>query len=137
MGGLLCELVFVRSCPGLMGSASLPGSGLQPSLPSGFFFSNHLILHTARAQGYSKVMMGDSCTRLAVKLLTNLSLGRGASLAMDTVSAGRSWVGVTGYPDCTISPLVLVLPGCCARGKGGWGKAPGPALPALPGPWRQ
>ncbi|XP_074865272.1 cytoplasmic tRNA 2-thiolation protein 2 isoform X3 [Carettochelys insculpta] len=44
----------------------------------------HLILHTARAQGYSKVMMGDSCTRLAVKLLTNLSLGRGASLAMDT-----------------------------------------------------
>ncbi|XP_075795995.1 cytoplasmic tRNA 2-thiolation protein 2 isoform X1 [Pelodiscus sinensis] len=44
----------------------------------------HLILHTARAQGYSKVLMGDSCTRLAVKLLTNLSLGRGASLAMDT-----------------------------------------------------
>lgn len=48
-------------------------------------FRQHLILHTARMEGYSKVMMGDSCTRLAVKLLSNISLGRGASLAMDTV----------------------------------------------------
>lgn len=47
----------------------------------------HLILHTARINGYSKVMMGDSCTRLAIKLLTNVSLGRGAALAADTVSA--------------------------------------------------
>ncbi|KAG2470089.1 CTU2 protein, partial [Polypterus senegalus] len=44
----------------------------------------HLILHTARIKGYSKVMMGDSCTRLAVKLLANICLGRGAFLAMDT-----------------------------------------------------
>ncbi|XP_062442896.1 cytoplasmic tRNA 2-thiolation protein 2 isoform X2 [Rhea pennata] len=44
----------------------------------------HLILHTARTQGYTKVMMGDSCTRVAIKLLTNLALGRGAFLAMDT-----------------------------------------------------
>ncbi|XP_040838171.1 cytoplasmic tRNA 2-thiolation protein 2 [Ochotona curzoniae] len=44
----------------------------------------HLILHVARAHGYSKVMTGDSCTRLAVKLLTNLALGRGAFLAWDT-----------------------------------------------------
>ncbi|KAM8799225.1 cytoplasmic tRNA 2-thiolation protein 2 [Eudromia elegans] len=44
----------------------------------------HLILHTARIQGYSKVMMGDCCTRLAIKLFTNLALGRGAFLAMDT-----------------------------------------------------
>ncbi|NXG37255.1 CTU2 protein, partial [Dromaius novaehollandiae] len=44
----------------------------------------HLILHTARTRGYTKVMMGDSCTRVAVKLLTNLALGRGAFLAMDT-----------------------------------------------------
>lgn len=35
-------------------------------------------------------MTGDSCTRLAVKLLTNLALGRGAFLAWDTVSAGCS-----------------------------------------------
>eukprot|EP00062_Callorhinchus_milii_P005211 gi/632944444/ref/XP_007887512.1/ PREDICTED: cytoplasmic tRNA 2-thiolation protein 2 isoform X2 [Callorhinchus milii] len=45
---------------------------------------HHLILHTARNKEYSKIMMGDSCTRLAVKLLTNISLGRGASLAVDT-----------------------------------------------------
>uniref|UniRef100_A0A8C4SIF0 Cytoplasmic tRNA 2-thiolation protein 2 n=2 Tax=Erpetoichthys calabaricus TaxID=27687 RepID=A0A8C4SIF0_ERPCA len=44
----------------------------------------HLILYTARIKGYSKVMMGDSCTRLAVKLLANICLGRGAFLAMDT-----------------------------------------------------
>ncbi|XP_074865268.1 cytoplasmic tRNA 2-thiolation protein 2 isoform X2 [Carettochelys insculpta] len=59
----------------------------------------HLILHTARAQGYSKVMMGDSCTRLAVKLLTNLSLGRGASLAMDT-----------GFSDDRHGDVVVVRP---------------------------
>ncbi|XP_025024611.1 cytoplasmic tRNA 2-thiolation protein 2 isoform X1 [Python bivittatus] len=44
----------------------------------------HLILHVARRNGYSKVMVGDSCTRVSVKLLTNLCLGRGAFLAMDT-----------------------------------------------------
>ncbi|XP_036605301.1 cytoplasmic tRNA 2-thiolation protein 2 [Trichosurus vulpecula] len=44
----------------------------------------HLILHVARVQGYSKVMLGDSCTRLAIKLMTNLALGRGAFLAWDT-----------------------------------------------------
>ncbi|XP_054856119.1 cytoplasmic tRNA 2-thiolation protein 2 isoform X2 [Eublepharis macularius] len=51
---------------------------------------NHLILHVARTSGYTKVMMGDSCTRVAVKLLTNLCLGRGAFLAGDTgFSDGR------------------------------------------------
>ncbi|XP_042294315.1 cytoplasmic tRNA 2-thiolation protein 2 [Sceloporus undulatus] len=44
----------------------------------------HLILHVARTNGYAKVMMGDNCTRLAVKLMTNLCLGRGAFLASDT-----------------------------------------------------
>ncbi|XP_016156542.1 PREDICTED: cytoplasmic tRNA 2-thiolation protein 2, partial [Ficedula albicollis] len=44
----------------------------------------HLIVQTARDRGYAKVMMGDSLTRVAVKLLTNLSLGRGAFLAVDT-----------------------------------------------------
>lgn len=47
---------------------------------------SHLILHTARTRGYPKVMTGESCTRVAVKLLTNLALGRGAFLAVDTVS---------------------------------------------------
>ncbi|XP_076989391.1 cytoplasmic tRNA 2-thiolation protein 2 isoform X2 [Tamandua tetradactyla] len=44
----------------------------------------HLILHVARAHGYSKVLTGESCTRLAIKLMTNLALGRGAFLAWDT-----------------------------------------------------
>ncbi|XP_077351275.1 cytoplasmic tRNA 2-thiolation protein 2 isoform X2 [Festucalex cinctus] len=43
----------------------------------------HLLVHTARCEGYSKLMFGDNCTRLAVKLLTNISLGRGAQLAQD------------------------------------------------------
>ncbi|XP_053843074.1 cytoplasmic tRNA 2-thiolation protein 2 isoform X1 [Vidua macroura] len=45
---------------------------------------SHLIVQTARDRGYAKVMMGESLTRVAVKLLTNLSLGRGAFLAVDT-----------------------------------------------------
>ncbi|KAK9392635.1 cytoplasmic tRNA 2-thiolation protein 2 [Crotalus adamanteus] len=44
----------------------------------------HLMLHVARKNGYTKVMVGDSCTRVSTKLLTNLCLGRGAFLAMDT-----------------------------------------------------
>ncbi|NXO53338.1 CTU2 protein, partial [Aramus guarauna] len=44
----------------------------------------HLILQTARTGGYTKVMTGESCTRVAIKLLTNLALGRGAFLAVDT-----------------------------------------------------
>ncbi|KAM6123612.1 cytoplasmic tRNA 2-thiolation protein 2 [Phoenicopterus ruber ruber] len=44
----------------------------------------HLILQTARTRGYAKVMTGESCTRVAIKLLTNLALGRGAFLAIDT-----------------------------------------------------
>lgn len=48
----------------------------------------HLLVHTARSEGYSKLMLGDHCTRLAVKLLTSISLGRGAQLAQDTVSCG-------------------------------------------------
>nr|XP_033798911.1 cytoplasmic tRNA 2-thiolation protein 2 isoform X2 [Geotrypetes seraphini] len=60
---------------------------------------SHLLVHTARAQGYSKLMLGDSCTRLAVKFLTNISLGRGAFLAMDT-----------GFSDRRYGDVVLVRP---------------------------
>uniref|UniRef100_A0A674ED74 Cytoplasmic tRNA 2-thiolation protein 2 n=1 Tax=Salmo trutta TaxID=8032 RepID=A0A674ED74_SALTR len=59
----------------------------------------HLILHTARTQGYTKVMMGDSCSRLAIKLLSNISLGRGASLATDT-----------GFSDPRYGDVVIVRP---------------------------
>ncbi|XP_037671693.1 cytoplasmic tRNA 2-thiolation protein 2 isoform X2 [Choloepus didactylus] len=44
----------------------------------------HLILHVARAHHYSKVLTGESCTRLAIKLMISLALGRGAFLAWDT-----------------------------------------------------
>ncbi|MBZ3872162.1 Cytoplasmic tRNA 2-thiolation protein 2 [Sciurus carolinensis] len=59
----------------------------------------HLILHVARAHGYSKVMTGDSCTRLAIKLMTNLALGRGAFLAWDT-----------GFSDERHGDVVVVRP---------------------------
>ncbi|KAM9607912.1 LOW QUALITY PROTEIN: cytoplasmic tRNA 2-thiolation protein 2 [Trichechus inunguis] len=59
----------------------------------------HLILHVARTHGYSKVMTGDSCTRLAIKLLTNLALGRGAFLAWDT-----------GFADERHGDVVVVRP---------------------------
>ncbi|KAB1260255.1 Cytoplasmic tRNA 2-thiolation protein 2 [Camelus dromedarius] len=59
----------------------------------------HLILHVARTHGYSKVMAGDSCTRLAVKLMTSLALGRGAFLAWDT-----------GFSDERHGDVVVVRP---------------------------
>ncbi|XP_020029138.2 cytoplasmic tRNA 2-thiolation protein 2 isoform X1 [Castor canadensis] len=59
----------------------------------------HLILHVARIHGYSKVMTGDSCTRLAIKLMTNLALGRGAFLAWDT-----------GFSDERHGDVVIVRP---------------------------
>uniref|UniRef100_G1QIH3 Cytoplasmic tRNA 2-thiolation protein 2 n=1 Tax=Nomascus leucogenys TaxID=61853 RepID=G1QIH3_NOMLE len=62
-------------------------------------FRTHLILHMARAHGYSKVMTGDSCTRLAIKLMTNLALGRGAFLAWDT-----------GFSDERHGDVVVVRP---------------------------
>ncbi|XP_059215040.1 cytoplasmic tRNA 2-thiolation protein 2 [Centropristis striata] len=59
----------------------------------------HLLVHTARTKGYSKLMLGDNCTRLAVKLLANISLGRGAQLAQDT-----------GFADSRYGDIVLVRP---------------------------
>lgn len=59
----------------------------------------HLILHVARENSYSKVMMGESCSRLAVKLLSNIALGRGAALASDT-----------GFSDPRFGDVVIVRP---------------------------
>ncbi|KAJ3610651.1 hypothetical protein NHX12_022743 [Muraenolepis orangiensis] len=44
----------------------------------------HVLVSTARTEGYSKLMIGENCTRLAVKLLANIAMGRGAQLAVDT-----------------------------------------------------
>ncbi|XP_032743617.1 cytoplasmic tRNA 2-thiolation protein 2 isoform X3 [Rattus rattus] len=59
----------------------------------------HLTVHVARSHGYRKVMTGESCTRLAIKLMTNLALGRGAFLAWDT-----------GFSDERHGDVVLVRP---------------------------
>ncbi|XP_071401442.1 cytoplasmic tRNA 2-thiolation protein 2 [Centroberyx affinis] len=59
----------------------------------------HLLVHTARTEGYSKLMLGDNCTRLAVKLLASISLGRGAQLAVDT-----------GFSDPRYGDIITVRP---------------------------
>uniref|UniRef100_A0AAV2JLW9 Cytoplasmic tRNA 2-thiolation protein 2 n=1 Tax=Knipowitschia caucasica TaxID=637954 RepID=A0AAV2JLW9_KNICA len=59
----------------------------------------HLLLHTARTEGYSKLMLGDNCTRLAIKLLSNISLGRGAQAALDT-----------GFSDSRYGDVIAVRP---------------------------
>ncbi|KAM9847888.1 cytoplasmic tRNA 2-thiolation protein 2 isoform 2-T2 [Aulostomus maculatus] len=59
----------------------------------------HLLVHTARREGYSKLMLGDNCTRLAIKLLISISLGRGAQLAQDT-----------GFSDSRFGDIILVRP---------------------------
>lgn len=92
----------------------------------------HLLVHTARTHGYSKIMLGENCTRLAVKLLTSISLGRGAQLAHDTVCMDAalpkdsffiftfkwSWCFMSlcvctaeqGFSDSRYSDIVLVRP---------------------------
>lgn len=50
------------------------------------FCRQKILLDLAHKEGYSKVMLGDCSTRLAVRLLTDISEGRGAHVAMDTVS---------------------------------------------------
>ncbi|XP_069595020.1 cytoplasmic tRNA 2-thiolation protein 2 [Ranitomeya imitator] len=60
---------------------------------------NHLLLHVARTCAYPKVMSGESCTRLAARLLANISLGRGAFLALDT-----------GFSDDRSGNVVIVRP---------------------------
>jgi hypothetical protein len=45
-----------------------------------------IFLDVARNCGYSKVMLGSCGTQLAVRLLTDISTGRGAHAAMEAVS---------------------------------------------------
>ena len=47
-----------------------------------------MILEIARDSGYSKVMLGNCGTQLAVRLLTDMAIGRGSHAAMETVSVG-------------------------------------------------
>lgn len=83
----------------------------------------HLLVHTARTRGYSKLLLGESCSRLAVRLLTCVSLGRGAHLAQDTVGVSadslmapppllglKAVCGLQGFSDCRFGDVTLVRP---------------------------
>ncbi|KAF7644574.1 hypothetical protein LDENG_00219800 [Lucifuga dentata] len=59
----------------------------------------HVLVHTARSEGYSKVMTAESCTRLAVTLITRISQGRGAHLSEDT-----------GFSDPRYGDIITVRP---------------------------
>lgn len=64
----------------------------------------------ALKKGYSKVMLGDCSTRLAVRLLTDIAQGRGAHVAMDTVR--QKSISVNIHVDLnyfTLSVIVLLL----------------------------
>ena len=51
-----------------------------------FISRNKLILEVARHCGYSKVMLGNCGSQLAVQLLTDMAIGRGSHAAMEAVS---------------------------------------------------
>lgn len=91
----------------LAGSQPSANLNLKPTSAFNLYFSltrvpslyrQHLLVHTARTEGYSKLMLGDHCTRLAIKLLTSISLGRGAQLAQDTVRYGNVSTFTFAFP---------------------------------------
>ena len=43
-------------------------------------------MEVAKAEGYSKVIVGDTSSRLSISILSNMALGKGAHIAYDTVS---------------------------------------------------
>jgi len=45
---------------------------------------SQLLLATARREGYSKIMLADCATRISVRLLSDISQGRGGDLPYDT-----------------------------------------------------
>ncbi|KAH3773045.1 hypothetical protein DPMN_174394 [Dreissena polymorpha] len=50
---------------------------------------HRLLLEFARQHGYSKVMLGNTGSQLAVRLLTDISTGRGMQAALETAFADR------------------------------------------------
>ena len=44
-------------------------------------------MDVARELGFSKLLLADSSTRLAVRMLSNITQGRGAHLAYEMVSS--------------------------------------------------
>jgi len=54
-----------------------------------------LIAEVARREGYKKVMLGETSTSLCMKLISNISLGRGNTVALDLGVADTRHTGVT------------------------------------------
>ena len=74
-----------------------------------------MLVSTARAEGYSKLMLGENCTRLAVKLLANIAMGRGAQLAVDTVRGENINYYIHSSLSCLTFDMTLILFGCFAK----------------------
>ncbi|XP_064641552.1 cytoplasmic tRNA 2-thiolation protein 2-A-like [Lineus longissimus] len=60
---------------------------------------HQLLLDIARKNGYTKIMLGDSSTRLAAAILANISQGRGAHVALDT-----------GFLDSRLPDVMFIRP---------------------------
>lgn len=71
------------------------------------FCRQKILIDLARKEGYSKVMLGDCSTRLAVRLLTDIAQGRGAHVAMDTVR--QKSISVNIYVDLNFFTLKFVI----------------------------
>lgn len=50
------------------------------------FHRQNLLSQIARRDGFRKVLVGVNATKLAVRLLSNVAQGRGATLPFDVVS---------------------------------------------------
>jgi cytoplasmic tRNA 2-thiolation protein 2 len=58
-----------------------------------------LLVEVARKQGFSKVLVGDNATRLAVRLLGDVAQGRGRTIPLDT-----------GFIDDRATDVLLIRP---------------------------
>ena len=56
---------------------------------------NEVLCKVARDEGYSKVMLGNCATRVAVQLLSNISQGRGGALLYDISFADDRYADIT------------------------------------------
>ena len=55
---------------------------------------NEVLCRVAKEKGFSKVMLGNCATRLSIRLLSNISQGRGAALPFDIGFADTRYVSV-------------------------------------------
>ena len=70
-----------------------------------------MILEVARNCGYSKVMLGNCGTQLAVQLLTDMAVGRGSHATMETVSNGyiRTVTSFRQFESAQLAPSLALI----------------------------